>query len=255
MKTPLSDRIKRLRTENGLSQKQFAEALGEGFSQATVSKYELGDMEPPLDRLVRIADFGQVSVDWLLGRSEDRGEDVPAIDRTGLDYGAICVLQEIADNAKSEQDYSFVDSINKVLKSPHLKNFLFCVNEVDYTASTCAAQFDPQRKKRTGGALESPGISNEAIREVEERLEDIALSWGYPVSVVANPATVIQIKINEVASAAREIANGIAEIWTRDYLEMLKKCKQNGLEESKCRGQELTQSGGADNGNDRTSEK
>ena len=73
-----------LRKEKGLSQKSAAEQLG--ISQALLSHYEKGVRECGLDFVVRIADFYDVSTDYLLGRTPNRhnhpmslalGPDVP----------------------------------------------------------------------------------------------------------------------------------------------------------------------------------
>lgn len=56
-----------LRKERNLSQKQAASDLG--IAQALLSHYEKGKRECGLDFLVRAADYYNVSVDYLLGRS------------------------------------------------------------------------------------------------------------------------------------------------------------------------------------------
>lgn len=59
-----------LRKERGLSQKQAAAELG--VSQALLSHYEKGIRECGLDFVVRVADYYNVSCDYLLGRTPDR---------------------------------------------------------------------------------------------------------------------------------------------------------------------------------------
>ena len=59
--------IKLLRKERGITQKQAAEDLG--VSQALLSHYEKGIRECGLDFVVRVADYYNVSCDYLLGRS------------------------------------------------------------------------------------------------------------------------------------------------------------------------------------------
>lgn len=76
-----------LRKQAGLSQKKAADALG--ISQALLSHYEKGIRECGLLFLVRAADFYNVSVDYLLGRSLDksgspiRAEQLPNEDAAG----------------------------------------------------------------------------------------------------------------------------------------------------------------------------
>ena len=62
-----------LRKERKLSQKQAAEELG--VSQALLSHYEKGIRECGLDFVVRAAGFYNVSCDYLLGMTADRGTD------------------------------------------------------------------------------------------------------------------------------------------------------------------------------------
>ena len=76
-----------LRKERGLSQKSAAEQLG--VSQALLSHYEKGIRECGLEFVVKVADFYNVSTDYLLGRSPHRSgamitvEDLPEPDAAG----------------------------------------------------------------------------------------------------------------------------------------------------------------------------
>lgn len=61
-------KLKDLRTENGLTQRELGEKLG--YCNQTVSFWESGRREPDLDALVAVAKFFDVSVDYLLGLKE-----------------------------------------------------------------------------------------------------------------------------------------------------------------------------------------
>ena len=65
-----SRNITLLSKEKNLSQKQAAQELG--ISQALLSHYEKGIRECSLDFVCKIADYYDVSADFLLGRSFDR---------------------------------------------------------------------------------------------------------------------------------------------------------------------------------------
>lgn len=58
-------RLKTLRTEKGLSQKQLATELG--TTNSSICDWECGRAEPDIGTLIRIAKFFDVSVDYLLG--------------------------------------------------------------------------------------------------------------------------------------------------------------------------------------------
>ena len=63
-------RIRDLREDAGLTQKQIAEILF--CDQSLYSKYERGERELPLKLAVKLADFYQVSLDYLVGRTDQK---------------------------------------------------------------------------------------------------------------------------------------------------------------------------------------
>ena len=63
-----SDRLKELRTSRNLTQKQVYEAVH--MSPVGYQRYEYGDRAPVLDNLIALADFFDVSLDYLCGRSD-----------------------------------------------------------------------------------------------------------------------------------------------------------------------------------------
>ena len=60
--------FKRLRTSSGYTQADIAEKLG--ISKSTISMYENGNREPDFETLELIADFFNVDIDYLLGRTD-----------------------------------------------------------------------------------------------------------------------------------------------------------------------------------------
>jgi len=60
--------LKKLRQENGISQKQLADTVM--VSQQSINKYENHGVEPDINTLTQIADYFQVSIDYLVGRVE-----------------------------------------------------------------------------------------------------------------------------------------------------------------------------------------
>nr|DAG38908.1 MAG TPA: hypothetical protein [Caudoviricetes sp.] len=63
------DRIVQLKVERGLLQKDIASSVD--ISLRLYQYYEKGQREPTLSVLVRLADFFDVSLDYLVGRSDD----------------------------------------------------------------------------------------------------------------------------------------------------------------------------------------
>lgn len=62
--------ISSLRKENNIKQKEIAEVLG--VSQNTYSQYETGKIALTDQILITLADYYQVSVDYLLDRTENK---------------------------------------------------------------------------------------------------------------------------------------------------------------------------------------
>ena len=63
-------RIRDLREDRDWNQTKVAEYLG--VRQTTYSKYELGKLPLPVDVLLKLSDLYGVSVDYLLGRTDER---------------------------------------------------------------------------------------------------------------------------------------------------------------------------------------
>ncbi len=65
MKEVFSERLRELRQERGLGQVQLAKELDVGKS--IISLWELGKCEPTLSKLIAMARFFGVSIDYLAG--------------------------------------------------------------------------------------------------------------------------------------------------------------------------------------------
>ena len=66
----ISEKIKELRTDLKMNQKNFSAAIG--IRQSTLSSYENGVVTPSNDVLLTIAQKFHVSLDWLFGLSENK---------------------------------------------------------------------------------------------------------------------------------------------------------------------------------------
>ncbi len=65
----IAQKIKELRTTNHLTQKQLAEILN--VQPVTLQRFEYGTVRPSLDTLIALADYFDVSLDYLVGRSDN----------------------------------------------------------------------------------------------------------------------------------------------------------------------------------------
>jgi len=62
-------RLKEIRKAKGISQLKLATDLN--TNQNTIRRYETGEREPGIAELIRIADYFNISVDYLLERTEN----------------------------------------------------------------------------------------------------------------------------------------------------------------------------------------
>ena len=86
----MGDKLRSLRMEKKLTQKQVAERIGLAIS--AVSSYESNNRYPSYEVLLKLARIFHVSTDYLLGMTDKRNIDV-----TGLDEEEIELLSQIAD--------------------------------------------------------------------------------------------------------------------------------------------------------------
>jgi len=67
--TLFAERLKNLRIQTNSKQTDIADILG--VQPRTIRFYESGDREPNIDSINKLADFFNVSTDYLLGRSDN----------------------------------------------------------------------------------------------------------------------------------------------------------------------------------------
>lgn len=68
------NRIKELRIESGLSQKQLAENIE--TTQSNIARWENEINEPSSSQLIKLSDFFGCSIDFLVGKEDDFGNDL-----------------------------------------------------------------------------------------------------------------------------------------------------------------------------------
>ena len=84
-----SNRLRKLRIEKKMKQEEIAKKFN--TSKAAISNYENDYRKPNMDLISDLADFFDVSVDYLLGRTDVRKIEMPAelkkfMDKHGIDY-------------------------------------------------------------------------------------------------------------------------------------------------------------------------
>ena len=72
-----SQKLKQLRENDSISQIRFAKEIG--YSQASIAAWENGTREPGIDTLIKIAQFFNVSIDYLVGKTkQEQKKEKPA---------------------------------------------------------------------------------------------------------------------------------------------------------------------------------
>jgi len=110
-KTKFINNLSKLRIQSGYTQTELAEKLkperdGKPLNRRTISQWEGGSTLIPLDRLIELADFFNVSTDYLLNRSADykslKNYQIGKL--TGLSEGAIIALKTAKSNLDKYKD-------------------------------------------------------------------------------------------------------------------------------------------------------
>lgn len=65
-------KLKYLRSLRGITQKEVSRAIG--CSEVVYNRYENGEREPSIDMLVKLADFFEVTIDFLIGHDVEASE-------------------------------------------------------------------------------------------------------------------------------------------------------------------------------------
>lgn len=92
----MGEKLKSLRIEKKLTQKQVADRIGLAIS--AVSSYESGNRYPSYDVLIKLAYIFHVSTDYLLGITDKRNIDV-----TGLNDNEIELISQLTDALRNNK--------------------------------------------------------------------------------------------------------------------------------------------------------
>lgn len=92
----MGEKLKSLRNEKKLTQKQVADQIGLAIS--AVSSYESGTRYPSYDVLVKLASIFHVSTDYLIGMTDTRNVDV-----TGLNDSEIELISQLVDMLRNKK--------------------------------------------------------------------------------------------------------------------------------------------------------
>lgn len=102
-----SEALRRFRKDNGLTQKQVAEAIG--IREAVYQRYEQNKASPSVNVVMKIADVFNVPLDYLVGRDDDsknKSESYLLTTYRNLDENNRRTLTDMANFLNMKQGFS-----------------------------------------------------------------------------------------------------------------------------------------------------
>lgn len=90
--------LKKLRDDNKISQDRLSKSLG--VSRSTIAMWETNGSQPDNDMLQRLADFFNVSVDYILGRTDEPFSVNQQL--SGLDFALYGETKDLTDEEKQD---------------------------------------------------------------------------------------------------------------------------------------------------------
>lgn len=122
-----AERLKELRKAKDVGQKEVGAVIG--LSESSIGKYEAGRQTPDPAAIIKLADYFSVSIDYLLGRTDDNrriedlyipkmGDLYKTADNLPLNPEHINIIEEIKKLPLSEQHEYLANVAVKLYKIP-----------------------------------------------------------------------------------------------------------------------------------------
>lgn len=190
-------KLRKVMENTKTSQSALADEIGK--SRQTISQYCNGESEPPFDTLVKIAKFFGVTIDWLLGASEDPNPMPSAVNELHLSTGAVNNLLLFS------QDSDMYNSLNLILESSLLPLIL---NKLKAIPKSISAEIEYAK------ILEGAYIENSDEPEKKISVSDLGMLGQF----LANDITARDLT-NEILSSHPELEGRIVVIHGWDAIE------------------------------------
>lgn len=161
-----AQRLKKLRTEKQISQAELATVLN--ISNRTISMYEQGNSEPTIETLSKMANYFNVTTDYLIGRSDGRTLENQEIHKSlGLTDESIATLNIFKQLENNEYTKNQLRNINVLLSD---LNTLVSISDYLNTASIKDEQYVVCNYyvSKNGEDLISPPDSKEKMLSAEQ---------------------------------------------------------------------------------------
>lgn len=146
--------------------KELAEAIG--IRQQTVSLYKNGETQPTPETLVKIAEFFNVSVDYLLTGISSQNKSIH--EELGLCEAAIDMLKTAKATDAFDEMTTLLDTLNGLLSDRDFYDFL---DDVTFKTQQVKAVLDGQIDKRNMGSIDIEGYY---IWDLQKYIEEFILN-------------------------------------------------------------------------------
>lgn len=113
------NRLKALRKEKGITQKELSEAFN--VAQNTVSGWESGNREPSKEFIKKLAEYFNVSTDYLLGFTDnpnilDKQKELnSSIDKLARDLEKVLIEKNVISQGKDLEDDEYEDIVKVIV--------------------------------------------------------------------------------------------------------------------------------------------
>lgn len=194
---PFATTLRQLIEERNVTQGDIAAVTG--VTRQTVSQYCNGISEPGYDTLIKIANYFDVSIDYLLRLSDDPARRPSAVDDLHLSPDAVSNLIAFS------RDEDMYNALNLILESPSLHKIL---NKLKAIPKSISAEIEYVKR------LESAYIENNDEPEKKIYISDLGMLGQFMASeITARDLT------NEIISMHPELKDRIVVIHGSDAIE------------------------------------
>lgn len=173
-------RLRELRAERKVSQQKLADDIG--LTKSTISLYETGDNVPDIKNFVKLADYFEVSYDYLLGQSDSRyKENIDIVERTGLTDDSIKTLEvnnkwAHASSSISELCQLYIMIINYLLDDDNLIEISLPILDMIY--STKKKEGDKEDLLDGTTVFEDRKERGSSVESIEDAFQDIEAEFN-----------------------------------------------------------------------------
>ncbi|WP_039653781.1 helix-turn-helix domain-containing protein [Clostridium tyrobutyricum] len=121
-------RLKQLREEKGITQEELGKIVN--LSKANISKYEKNTIEANNDTLTMFADFFNVSIDYLLGRTDIKN-GITSADKISESVNDDPELSEFWDTLKDREDLKLLFKQTKEMSPNDIKKVVRIIKAIE----------------------------------------------------------------------------------------------------------------------------